>query len=580
MDQLNIVFDTEIAPPQERFGLVWEEDTQPEAVISMAETLFPSLKPIIELDIEGKTSAPIHYIIEGDNYHALTALNMTHRGAIDAIYIDPPYNTGNRGMRYTDRTPGKTPALRHSRWLSFMYYRLRLCKDLLTDDGVLFISIDDREMAHLKLLCDGIFSAKNFIGNFVWVNRTTPNDAANKFATDHEYILVYARQQEHFRLKGVAKDFAKYVNRDDDPRGPWMPDNPSAASGTEKDRFVIKNPHTGEEYLPPAGRYWGFSQRRVKEWTQSGKMVFPREVGKRFLLKKYLSELKSDTKPASSLISGHLTMHGTKELKQLFEGASPIKYPKPTSLIKYLLGLLDKKEGVFLDFFAGSGTTGQAVLELNREDGGRRQFILCNNNENDLCRQVLYPRIKKIIEGYTTTTTRRELLYEEKLTLNALQKGEEIIRHLDFLSEQYQPHYNELKRSLRDGIITLEGIKQQSETVAGFSDTLRYYQTLFLPPQDARIRQACADLIAFKEQAFIPVQVHLNYQVYQGATRAWILCFNGKYGFEAVAQQVRKATQPVKLYVFHQEDYYYAQEHLPEVTLDYVPLRMKQLFTS
>ena len=220
-----------------------------------------------------------------------------------------------------------------------MYHRLLLAKELLTDDGVLFISIDDREMAHLKLLCDGIFSSKNFIGNFVWANRTTPNDAVNKFATDHEYILVYARQREHFQLKGVPKDFAKYTNRDNDPNGPWMPDNPSAASGTEKDRFPIKNPHTGELYYPPDGRYWAFAKRRVKEWAAAGKLVFPEEPGKRFLLKKYRSELKSDTKPASSLINGILTAHGTKELKQLFGAASPIKYPKPTVLVKVSSGI-------------------------------------------------------------------------------------------------------------------------------------------------------------------------------------------------------------------------------------------------
>ncbi len=580
MDQLNIVFDTEIAPPHERFGLVWEEDTQPEPVITMTNRLFPSLKPLSELDIAGELGSPTHYIIEGDNYHALTTLNMTHQGRIDAIYIDPPYNTEQTGLRYTDRTGGKTPTEKHSRWLSFMYHRLRLAKDLLTDDGALFISIDDREMAHLKLLCDGIFSAKNFIGNFVWVNRTTPNDAANRFATDHEYILVYARQREHFQLKGVPKDLIKYVNRDNDPSGPWMPDNPSAASGTEKDRFPIKNPHTGEVYYPPAGRYWAFSQRRVKEWAASGKLVFPKEPNKKFLLKKYRAELKSDTKPASSIIQGVLTAQGTKELKQLFASGSPIKYPKPVALVKYLLGLLDKRDGIFLDFFAGSGTLGQAVLELNKEDDGKRSFILCNNNENDICRKVLYPRIQKLLKGYTVTATKKDTLYQRKISLNDLAKGSDIVAQLSDLLEQHQPDYDEIRKSLKNNTVTLEGLRKGPVKVEGCSDTLHYYQTLFLPPQDLRIRQACADLIAFKESAFIPIQVHLNYHAYRNDTTFVIICFEGKYGFEAIGQHIAQATLPVSIYVFHKDDYQTAQEKFGHALVNYVPPKMKQLFTT
>ena len=580
MDQLNIVFDMEIAPPNERFGLVWEEDAQPEQVITMAERMFPSLKPVSELDIIGEADALTHYVIEGDNYHALATLTMTHRGRIDAIYIDPPYNTRQSGLRYTDRTEGKTPTGRHSRWLSFMYHRLCLAKQLLTEDGVLFISIDDREMAHLKLLCDGIFSAKNFIGNFTWVNRTTPNDAANKFATDHEYILVYALQRDRFQLKGVPKDFVKYVNRDDDPHGPWMPDNPSAASGTEKDRFPIKNPYTGEVYFPPPGRYWAFASRRVAEWTASGKLVFPQEAGKNFLLKKYRSELKSDTKPASSLIQGILTSHGTKELKQLFDAASPMKYPKPTALVKYLLGLLDKKEGIFLDFFAGSGTTGQAVMELNREDGGRRRFILCNNNENNICREILYRRIQKLFQGYTAPGSQTEVLYKQKLTLSDLANGADITQHLATLTQQYQEYYDEIRRSLKNNVVMLEGIRKGPVASPGYPDTLRYYQTLFLPPQDSRIRQACADLITFQEEVFEPVQIHLNFQVYRSLRELVVLCFEGKYGFEAIDKHVRRVRQTVKIYVFRRQDYYTAQERYPEATVAYVPIKMKQLFTS
>ncbi|WKN41040.1 site-specific DNA-methyltransferase [Tunicatimonas pelagia] len=579
MDQLKILFDALIVPPNERCGLVWEESAQPETVVEMAEQMFPALKPVPSLDIEGLEDSPVHYIIEGDNYHTLSALTITHAQRVDVIYIDPPYNTGNPHLTYHDNRKDKSSASRHSKWLNFMYHRLRLAQELLTDDGVLLISIDDREMAHLKLLCDGLFGSDNFIGNFVWINRTTPNDAANKFATDHEYILVYARDRKNFQLKGVPKNFSKYVNRDNDSNGPWMPDNPSAASGTEKDRFPIKNPHTGEVYYPPDGRYWAFAKRRVKEWEKSGKLVFPQEKGKRFVLKKYLSELKSARNPASSIVNNALTSHGTKELKQLFGSGSPIKYPKPSVLLKYILGLLDKQNGIFLDFFAGSGTTGQAILELNQEDGGTRQCILCNNNESDLCRNVLHPRLQKISEGYSVEAPRKETLYERKLTVNTLKKVSAYLQEITALSEQYRNSYDEVKQSLKDNVLRLEGVRKKPVTVAGMQASFKYFQTQFIPPQDTRIRQACAHLLCLREQTFEPINITLHYQAYRNQQQVTVICFEPPSAWKSLEAVLPKDASLV-IYVFREEDYALTKDHFPEATVQYVPDKIKRLFTS
>lgn len=545
----------------------------------MAEQLFPALKPVPSLDIPGKNTSPVHYIIEGDNYHSLSSLAITHAQQVDVIYIDPPYNTGNPHLTYNDHRKGKSAANRHSKWLNFMYHRLRLAQELLAEDGVLFISIDDREMAHLKLLCDGLFGSDNFIGNFVWINRTTPNDAANKFATDHEYILIYAKNPKRFQLKGIPKDFTKYVNRDDDPRGPWMADNPSAASGTAKDRFPIKNPHTGEVYYPPDGRYWAFAKRRVKEWEQLGKLVFPTETGKRFILKKYLSELKSEYKPASSIVQNALTSHGTKELKQLFGAGSPIKYPKPTVLLKYLLGLIDKREGIFLDFFAGSGTTGQAVLELNQEDGGTRQCILCNNNENNLCRQVLHPRLSKVSQGYTVDAPRRELLYERKLTVSTLKKVNTYLREITTLTEQSRDQYDTLKQSLQENTLRLEGLRKNPVQIPGLNSTFKFFQTQFIPPQDTRIRQACAHLLCLREQVFEPVNITLHWQVYRSPEKTMALCFESPSNWHSLTASL-PSDRLLVLYVFREKDYLEAQKQLPEADIRYAPPKMKRLFTS
>ena len=579
MDQLKILFDALIVPPNERFGLVWEESAQPETVVEMIEQMFPALKSVPSLDIEGNDDSLVHYIIEGDNYHTLSALTITHARRVDVIYIDPPYNTGNPHLTYHDNRKDKSSASRHSKWLNFMYHRLRLAQELLTDDGVLLISIDDREMAHLKLLCDGLFGSDNFIGNFVWVNRTTPNDAANRFATDHEYILIYAKDRQHFQLKGVPKDLSKYINRDNDPNGPWMPDNPSAASGTEKDRFPIKNPHTGEVYYPPDGRYWAFAKRRVKEWAKSGKLVFPKEKGKRFVLKKYLSELKSEHKPASSIINNVLTSHGTKELKQLFGSGSPIKYPKPTVLLKYILGLIDTPEGVFLDFFAGSGTTGQAILELTQEDGGSRQCILCNNNENDLCRNVLHPRLQKVSEGYTVDAPRKEVLYERKLTVNTLKKAGTYLQEITALDEQYSDAYDELKQSLKDNTLRLEGIKKKPVTIAGMQASFKYFQTQFIPPQDTRIRQACAHLLCLREQTFEPINVTLHYQAYRNSQQVMVVCFEEPSSWKSLKKVLSQAKVLI-VYVFREDDYKLIKAKFSKAEVQYAPDKIKRLFTS
>ncbi|MFC1744294.1 site-specific DNA-methyltransferase [Candidatus Riflebacteria bacterium] len=375
-----------------------------------SEDRCPALMENIDREIKQDSPDPENWLIEGDNMHALMALRKSHREKVDTIFIDPPYNSGNRDYRYQDNFTLKKDKIPHGNWLSFIHPRLVLARELLKDSGVIFICIDDREMAPLKLLCDSIFNPRNFLGPFIWLNRTTPNDAKNNFAVDHEYILVYTKERKKFRFRGTIKDLSRYKNSDSDPNGPWMRDNPSAASGSEKDRFPIENPFTAQVYYPPKGRFWAFSRRRVDEWYKSGKLVFPEENNKNFLLKKYLNELRSNRKPLSSIITGILTMHGTREMKEIFAGENPFKYPKPSILIEYILDKMSGENAVVLDFFAGSGSTGHAVLKLNKKDGGKRRFILCTNNEwlntgaeseeGGICEKVTYPRLKKVISGY------------------------------------------------------------------------------------------------------------------------------------------------------------------------------------
>jgi len=560
MEQLKLSFLKELVDKpngisEEKFGLVWEKSKAEEAVVTQCRESLPVLAPVKSFTIASNPFGPQHIIIEGENYEALSVLGYTYAHQIDVIYIDPPYNTGKNTLKYRDNYRDKQHSYRHSQWLAFMFNRLCLCVDLLTEDGVIFISIDDHEMAHLKLLCDELFGEKNFLGNFVWINRTTPNDAANMFATDHEYILIYAKNKKKFKFSGISKDLSKYVNRDKDPRGPWMPDNPSAASGSEKDRFPIVNPFTQETYYPPKGRYWAFSEKRVQAWTDTGKLVFPKEKGKKFLLKKYLSELKADTNPASSVISGIYTSQGTKELKQIFGEGSPLKYPKPNALMKYLFSLLEKKEGNFLDFFSGSGTTGQAILELNKEDGGQRRFILCNSNENDLCRKVLYPRIRKIVKGYSTEDKKTEILFQQKIDLNGLKKAGAYLEQMETMAQQAKGQYDTFRRSFKDNVLVLAGVKQSRIRVAGTGGNVRYFKTTYARPRHKHTLQdtyaVCTNLLCFCENAYEHLETGKGFDIYEGKGSVMAIYFelpnnNNRALFKAL-QQIQL---PKKLYYF------------------------------
>lgn len=378
--------------PQERYHLNWPGKR--EALLSANAPIAKTLRPARDESVDFDTTQNL--FIEGDNLEALKLLQETYLGKVKMIYIDPPYNTGNDFIYEDDFAESANEFLErsnqkdekdnrlvanldsngrfHSDWLSMMYSRLKLARGLLRDDGSLVISIDENEQANLKEICDEIFGENNFVGQFIWKNRTTPNDAKSNFAPDHEYILVFAKNSEVIQFKGTEKDLSNYKNSDNDPNGPWIADNPSAASGNYT--FEIRNPYTNEIYKPPAGRFWAFSERRVSEWAENGKLVFPKEQGKNFLLKKYLKELKSDKKPLSSIIDGILTSNGTKEMKTLFSDGSPFKYPKPSKLIRLLTKQICADSDTILDFFAGSSTTAHAVIQLNAEDGGNRKFIM------------------------------------------------------------------------------------------------------------------------------------------------------------------------------------------------------------
>jgi adenine-specific DNA-methyltransferase len=385
---------------RKKYGIVWDGEHTKEKFEKEAEGHLPVLKEVKNKEIKTDEKKPINILIEGDNYHALSVLNYTHKGAVDVIYIDPPYNTGNGdSFIYNNRIVDENDTYRHSKWLSFMSKRLKLAMNLLSPNGVILISIDDTEFAQLKLLCDEIFGQKNFIANIIWKKKTNPNNVGY-IPPIQDYILVYSKTDKpKISELPLSREYIdkKYKNPDNDSRGPWKTSDLSA--NHKGPYFPIKNPNTGEIYYPPKGRYWVFNEEEVNRRLKEGLIIFGLNDRSAPVQKKFLSEAKLTTLPDTWWDNVALNSEGTEEIANIL-GHKKFVHPKPKNLIKHILRIIGDSKSIVLDFFAGSGTTGHAVLELNKEDGGNRRFILCTNNENGICTEVCYPRIEKVIKSY------------------------------------------------------------------------------------------------------------------------------------------------------------------------------------
>ncbi|MDI3829302.1 site-specific DNA-methyltransferase [Pseudomonas aeruginosa] len=391
---------------QERYHLNWPGKR--EAVLTANAPIAKTLRPVREESIDFDTTRNL--FIEGDNLDALKMLQETYLGRIKMIYIDPPYNTGSDFIYEDDFAQDTEEYLRssnqkddegnrlsantsangrfHSDWLSMMLPRLRLARHLLRDDGVIFISIDDSEAANLKLLCDEIFGAQNFYCNFVWKRRSGAMDSVDNTSVDHEYVLCYGKNKG--RLAGIGRTYAGYTNPDNDPRGPWKADNLSAGKAGGDVYYPIKDPVTGNEFLPPQGRYWPYSRKTMAEKISEGKVIFPADASGRPMLKRFKNEAKFDTVPVStwmvsradnkvsnSLIAPSNTQ-ATRELQDILN-AKLFPHPKSTQLIESLASQClsdDDDDEIVLDFFSGSGTTAHAILARNATCSTNTRFIL------------------------------------------------------------------------------------------------------------------------------------------------------------------------------------------------------------
>lgn len=396
-----------------KYGLVWEN--KDEKVVELCKTQLPTLEEVKEKQISDQNASLHHFLIEGDNYHSLSVLNYTHAKKVDLIYIDPPYNTGNKDFIFNDHYVDKEDAYRHSKWLSFMAKRLTLAKSLLKNTGVIFISINDVEQAQLKMLCNEVLGENNFVGQFIWRKKEGGGQTDNYFVTEHEYVLVYAKSSNFSWLDELIPDSEANFNKSDDEGSytavklaKWG--NSSRKEDRPKMHFPIKAPN-GKNVYPvapdgSAGR-WRVGKVKMAQLIKAQLVEWQEKDGRWIAYEKiyFDGEKIKKIKERSILYELATTADGTNELTAIFGKKDTFDNPKPTELIKFFLRHGANSDAIVLDFFAGSGTTAQAVVEMNEEDGGLRQFIICTNNENNngsklkIATDICYPRIKGMLNS-------------------------------------------------------------------------------------------------------------------------------------------------------------------------------------
>lgn len=440
---LAAINEIENALNEKKYGLVWEKHE--EAVDVKMKTHIPVFTEDKDKEISAAPGERYNFLLEGDNLHSLKLLEKTHKGRIDVIYIDPPYNTKKEGFTYSDQLVDGNDSFRHSKWISFMTERLLAAKQLMSNRGILFISIDENEFAQLKLLCDEIFDESCFIENIIWNKRVPKNDKG--IGNIHEYILTYTsnplykyklmspkdgiseinkliaeeKKQGKSTLE-VEKSLKALYRKQKYPRAVTLYNNldnnyrifgkinMSWPNGnTFGPRYEVINPITKKAVRIP-DRGWRWTKETFDKAVDyqnpqllpdgsaiCGRIWFSAKDDMQPSSINYLDEV--DRMLLRSIIS--LKSDGGMVLENIFNRKSAFAYPKSVSLVKLLIDACtyDKKDSVILDFFAGSGTTAHAVLELNKEDGGHRSFILCTNNENDICREITYPRVKTVMTG-------------------------------------------------------------------------------------------------------------------------------------------------------------------------------------
>ena len=410
---LHQMLSADVVEGDEAYEFTWVGKKN--AIVEANKPIRKTLRPYPEESVDWDTTENLY--IEGDNLEVLKLLQESYLGKVKMIYIDPPYNTGNDFIYQDDFSLKKeeyeaqlgvidedsderlfkntdSNGRFHSSWCTMLYSRLLLARNLLSDDGVIFISIDDAEQGNLKKICDEVFGVSNFVNTVIWEKRYSPQNAVQWFSENHDFVLVYTKNKLLWHpqlLERTEEMNARYTNRDNDPRGPWKAENSTAQGGhgTKSQFYVLKAPN-GKEHHLPSGRCWLYTEKVMAEMIADNRIWFGEDGNNVPAIKRFLTEVKQGV--ACQTIwnyedVGH-SQDGKKELKKLFPEGIPFDTPKPTSLLKRMIKIASEPDFIILDFFSGSASTADAVMQMNAEDGGHRQYIMvqypekCNGNSS------------------------------------------------------------------------------------------------------------------------------------------------------------------------------------------------------
>jgi len=455
--------------------------------------------PFRELQVEPEKSLPAegqkpslddNLIIHGDNLEALKALLPTHAGKIDCIFIDPPYNTGNEGWCYNDnvRSPlmqewlkksanpvDKEDLERHDKWLCMMWPRLCLLRELLTETGSLWMTLNDIEAHRARSILDEIFGEDNLVTQVVWQKRTSRENRA-VFSNNHDHILVYSKcAPDIWKLfrNLLEQSDGGYSNPDSDPKGEWASIPFSAQGFRENQVYKITTP-TGNILEPPRGRCWGATEPVFERLRSEGRIYFPKDGDGRPRIKQYNGEGKGLV-PFTIWLASEVgdTEHSKKEILEIFSDELPFDTPKPASLIERIINIAAKENSIILDSFAGSGTTAHAVLAANHKDGGNRRFILveCEEYADTLTAE----RVRRVINGYSFTGNQREELYREKITWSQFAKNQQqILLQVEHFEKKAAASFDKVKKEIKDGVLTVTGERKIEEKTPGLSGSFTF----------------------------------------------------------------------------------------------------------
>lgn len=454
---------------------------------------FRELKVVPEKSLPPKGKKPSlddNLIIHGDNLEALKALLPTHAGKVDCIFIDPPYNTGNEGWCYNDnvRSPlmkewlkksanpvDKEDLERHDKWLCMMWPRLSLLRELLSEKGVIFATIDNIEQHRLRLIFDEIFGERCFVAEIAWQKSYSPSNDAGGIDSLHDTIFVYSKTEDFdiSLLERSEKQDSAYKNPDNDPRGPWKPGDSTRAEHRDYAFYPIKTP-SGKEVWPAEGRSWVFAKEELPRLIEENLLHFGVKGDAKPSIKQFLSEVKQGLTPTSwwpYSEAGH-NDQAKKEIKQIIDGI-PFQTPKPLKLLNRIISLATNKSSIVLDSFAGSGTTAHAILKANSQDDGNRRFILveCEDYADTLTAE----RVRRVINGYAFTGNQREEIYSEKITWSIFEKKhQQILDQIQSIENLQAADYDKIKKEIKDGVLTVTGERKFEEKVPGLGGSFTF----------------------------------------------------------------------------------------------------------